>query len=332
MGQSSGTASYLRGFQIIRPTVSKKDVIGRYETGEPKERQYSTFIAYDWKHGMVRKCSSDPKQLANYFVKSDLPYEISPVFFRSEVLQKYKADTDKYQVRNRSITCRHAWHLQTYDVNEAGQVHTYLKYLSYLPYEEQLYWKSFNEPPRGPISRQAFRTDFEGKWDLEYDPLQSLMQILRDLHEAHVPWWTLRDEDLIEKVHYPVTKSADEWAKELHALHKLLVEGFVTSELRSWAKNLGRKIDPQWKSLKLIKEMLRGLASGEDQVREIVEPLQELNFLRSKVSGHSSGKEAKRIRAGVLKQHKTYPNHFRQLCTQCDRAVRALRTLLGSKS
>jgi len=261
-----------------------------------------------------------------------LPYEISPVFFRSEVLQKYKADTDKYEVRSRSINCRHAWHLQTYDVNEAGQVHTYLKYLSYLPYEEQLYWKSFNEPPRGPISRRAFRTDFEGKWDLEYDPLQSLTQILRDLHEAQVPWWTLRDEDLIEEAHYPVTKSADEWAKELHALHKLLVEGFVTNELRSWAKNLGRKIDPQWKSLKLIEEMLRGLAWGEDQVREIVGPLQELNFLRSKVSGHASGKEGKRIRAEVLKQHKTYPSHFRHLCTQCDRAVRALRTLLGPKS
>jgi hypothetical protein len=214
-------------------------------------------------------------------------------------------------------------------VNEAGQVHTYLIYLSYLPYEEQLYWKSFNEPPKGPISRRAFQTDFKGEWNLEYDPLQSLVQILRDLHAAQVSWWRLRDEELINEVHYPVTNSADEWAKELHTLDKLLVEGFVTKDLRSRLTNLGRTIDSQWKSLKLVEEILRCLVCGEDEVREIVGPLQELHFLRSKISGHASGKEAKQIKAGVLKQHKTFPFHFRQLCTQCDRVVRALHSTLA---
>ena len=331
IGQNFGEASYLRGFQIIRSALSKKDVIGRHGFGEPKVRQYATFIANDWKHGTVRECSCDPKQLGNYFVTSDFPYETSPAFFRPEVLLKYKGDTDKYQIRHRSITCRHAWHLETYDVNEAGQVHTYLIYLSYLPYEEQLYWKSFNESPKGPISRRAFQTDFEGKWDLEYDPLQSLIHFLREIHNARVSWWKLRDEDLIEEVHYPVTKSADEWAKELHALHKLLVEGFVTTDLRSRLTNLGCTIDPKWKSIKLIEQILSSLSSGEDQVREIIGPLQELNFLRSKISGHASGKEAKEIKAGILKEHKTFPSHFRQLCTQCDRAVRTLQILFGER-
>ena len=328
IGQNPGTASYLRGFQIIRPTISKKDVLERYEFGKSKQKQYATFIAQDWKHGKVHECSCDPNQLGNYFIESDLPFETTPVFFRPEVLLKYKGDSDKYEIQRRSITCRHAWHLETYDVNEAGQVHTYLIYLSYLPYEEQLYWKSFNEPPKGPISKRAIQTDFKGEWDTEYDPMESLKRVLRDFHEAHVPWWTLRGEDLIEKVHYPVTTSADEWAKEIHALHKLLVEGFVTSELRALAKNLGSKIDPNWKSIKLIEEILHGLSLGEDQVREIAGPLQELNHLRVKISGHASGKEAKQIKADVLKQHKTYPSHFRQICTQCDRAVRALQSLL----
>lgn len=310
--------------------MSKEDVTRRHGIGEPKGRQYATFIAHDWKHDTVRECSCDPKLLGNYFVKSDLPYEISPVFFRSEVLQTYKADTDKYQLHDRSITCRHAWHLETYDVNEAGQIHTYLKYLSYLPYEEQMYWKSFNEAPKGPISRRAFKTDFEGKWDHEYDPLQSLRRVLLELHESQVSWWTLRGSNLLEKVHYPVTKAADEWAKELHALDKLVVEGFVTGDLRARVTNFGRSVDSRWKSLKLLEEVLRGLGSDEDQVREIVGPLRNLNSLRSKISGHASGKEAERIKAEVLKKHKTYPSHFRNLCTQCDRAIHILRTLLGS--
>lgn len=332
MGRSGSIASYLRGFQIIRSALTKKDLVKRHGFGAASDRQYTTFIAHDRKHGIVRECSCDPKQLGNYFVKSDLPFEISPVFFRPEVLLKYKADSDKYQIQDRSITCRNAWHLQTYDVNDAGQVHTYLKYLSYLPYDEQLYWKSFNEPPKGPISRRALQTDIEGRWDLQYDPLQSLKQILREVHAARVPWWKLRDEALTEKVHYPVTKSADEWAKEIHALDKLLVEGFETRQLRSRATLLSRTVGQDWKSLKLLQEVLRGLGKDEAEVQEVVGPLQELNFLRSKVSGHASGTEAKQIKAGILKEYKTYSAHFRQLCARCDAAVRMLKTILGPES
>lgn len=331
MGRSGSTASYLRGFQIIRSALTKKDLVKRYGFSQPSDRQYATFIAQDWKHDVVQECSCDPKQLGNYFVKSDLPFEISPVFFRPEVLLKYKADSDKYHIQDRSITCRNAWHLQTYDVNDAGQVFTYLKYLSQLPYDEQLYWKSFNDAPKGPISKRAFQTDFEGSWDLQYDPLESLKQLLRELHEVCVPWWKLRDEALTDKVHYPVTKSADEWAKEIHALDKLLVEGFETRQLRSRA-TLGRTVGQDWKSLRLLQEVLRGLGRDEAEVQEVVGPLQELNFLRSKVSGHASGVEAKQIKAGILKEHKMYSAHFRQLCTRCDAAVRLLRTILESKS
>ena len=330
IGRNHETASYLRGFQIIRPVATKKDIIRRHGIGESKERQYATFIAYDWKHQTVRECSCDPKLLGNYFIESELPHEISPVFFRPEILQRYKADTDKYLLQDRRITCRHAWHLETYDVNEAGQVHTYLKYLSYLPYEEQLYWKSFNEAPNGSISRRAFQTDFEGKWNFEYDPLRSLKHVFMEFHEHRVSWWKLRDSSLLEKVHYPVTKAADEWAKEVHTLDKLVVEGLVVADLRMRVANLGHTYDSQWKSLKLLEEVLCDLGSDKDQVREILEPLGELNFLRNKISGHVSGTEAKRIKADVLKKHKTYPTHFRNLCAQCDRAIRTLRTLLLS--
>jgi hypothetical protein len=33
----------------------------------------------------------------------------------------------------------------TFDINDEGQVHTYLRYLRDLPYKGQLYWKAFNE-------------------------------------------------------------------------------------------------------------------------------------------------------------------------------------------
>ena len=54
--------------------------------------------------------------------------------------------------------------LNSYDVNEAGQVHAYISDLQALPNQEQVYWQSFNEEPKAKISERAFKNDFEGEW------------------------------------------------------------------------------------------------------------------------------------------------------------------------
>ena len=94
-----------------------------------------------------------------------MPFELSPAFFRPEVLLKYKADRDKYTVDEvrQFISCRGAWGLESHDVNDSGQVHAYLCYLRHLPYQEQLHWKSHNEEPKGTISKRAFENDFPFK-------------------------------------------------------------------------------------------------------------------------------------------------------------------------
>jgi hypothetical protein len=78
--------------------------------------------------------------------------------------------------------------------------------------------------------------------------------------------------------------------------------------------------------------VLGRLGQDEAEVQEVVGPLQELNFLRRKVSGHASGTEAKHIKAGILKEYKTYSAHFRQLCARCNAAVCMLRTILRLES
>jgi hypothetical protein len=231
-------ASYIRGFQIIKAKMLKTDIARRFTSPRSTGKQYVSVIAQDWKNGTLREISLAPGKTANYFTTSDLPYEMSPAFFRAEVLSKYKADSDKYQLGDRSISCRGAWHLQTYDINDAGQVHTYLVYLRSLPYEEQLHWKAYNEPPKSPIAERAFKTDFEGSWDIKIDSLNELKHLLLDLKTREVPWWTLRSEKLIEQVHYPVTSSTDEWSNEILLLDQLVVEGFEEKYLRQKAESL----------------------------------------------------------------------------------------------
>jgi len=273
---------------------------------------------------MLREISLAPGETANYFTESELPFEMSPAFFRAEVLSKYKADSDKYRLNDRSISCRGTWHLQTYDINEAGQVHTYLVYLRSLPYEEQLHWKAYNERPKGPIAERALKADFEGSWDIKIDPLNELKYLLLDLKKQTVPWWTLRSEKLIEQVHYPVTDSADEWSNEILLLDQLVVEGFEEKYLRKKAESLGRKPDPKLRSLQLVEDCLQALGCDEERSKELVAPLRRLHNMRSKLKGHASGDSAIEIRKEVLTNHQTYRKHFESICLACTDSIRTI--------
>lgn len=325
----AGNGSYLRGFQVVRPVLTKGSALATLACRAEEDRKYASFIAQDWKNKVVREISCAPGQTANYFTKSDLPFELSPAFFRPEVLLKYKADSEKYRLKDRSISCRGSWHLQTYDVNEVGQVHTYLVYLRDLPYQEQLHWKSHNEEPKGPISRRAFKTDFEGTWSTDYDPLDSLKNALSELKQREVPWWTLRSDELIEREHYPVTTSADEWANELLQLDQLVIEGFEERWLREKAKCLGRNPDVTNKSLKLLEECLIALGFETEHARSVMTSLFEAHHLRSKFKGHVSGNEATTIRKETLKKHGTYKKHFQSLCSALDESIRIIAAALG---
>ncbi len=313
----AGKGSYLRGFQIIRTGASEQSVINR-AWGKDEEKQYASFIAYDWKNQVVDEISCDPKCLSNYFTKSDLPYEVTPAFFRAEVLRKYKADSEKYVLEERSITCRGAWHLKTYDINEAGQVHTYLVYLSQLPYREQLYWKSFNEEPRASISKRAFTTDFKGEFTTEFEPVSSLKYRVRELSRSQAPWWTLRASDLINKVHTPVTAAADEWADDILALDQLVIEGLEGKWLRQHAQSLGRSPDVKVGSIKLLEECLIGLGFDGDHASSVTAPLRELHDLRTKLKGHASDESRRALRSKALTEHGTYRKQFMDLCARCD--------------
>jgi hypothetical protein len=163
-GTLGSGGSYVNGRMILRPVVTYNEIVDAHkEKWSPTAREYATFKAIDLKTGDRIEVSCSPECLSNYFQgDSTLPLEMSPAFFRAEVLHKYKADPEKYDLQDRSISCRGTWSLQTFDVNDVGQVHTYLRYLRMLPLKEQVYWQAFNEWPKGPISKRAITTDFKG--------------------------------------------------------------------------------------------------------------------------------------------------------------------------
>lgn len=318
-----GNGSYSRGIQVKDICIPKEEIIKKAwgRSSSEESQQYATFIAHDWKNKRIDEISCDPSCLANYFMESDLPFELTPAFFRPEVILKYKSDREKYQLEERSVSCRGAWYLETFDINEAGQVHTYLGYLNRLPYEEQLHWKQYNEMPKAPLARRTIAIDFNNQWYDEYNPLSRLKNKLREIHQVDIGWWKLRGEDTLEKVLYPFTSSADEWAEEILNLDQLVVEGFEEKWLQRKVKELGRNPDIKSRGLKLVEECLIGVGFEEDHAHQIMSPFHNVHNLRSKLKGHASGIEAAELRKKAVKEFGSFRQHYKNLCAECDESL-----------
>ena len=317
----SGYGSYSRGIQLCDIRIPKKNIIEKFWNKYSSDEKYATFIAQDWKNNRVEEISCAPSDISNYFTESDLPFEMSPAFFRPEVLLKYKSDREKYSLNYQSISCRGSWSLETFSINDAGQVATYLGYLNRLPYEEQLHWKQYNEYPKAPLSKETIATDFHGQWDTRYDPLINIKERMRKLIENGAKWWTLRNENLIDNTQYPYTSSSDEWAGEIQNLDQMMIEGFNDKWLRQKAKELQRNPPVTFRALKLIEECLIGMGFNEDHAHEIMTPFHDVHNLRSLLAAHAWGSEATESSKKAIQEFGNYREHYRHLCEKCDESL-----------
>lgn len=324
-------AAYTRGVQIIRPRRIPTTIFTNITDGwfGRKNKKYVEFIAHDWRNGHITKISTDPSATANYFNAegNSLPFELSPAFFKPEVLLKYKADRDKYTVGERDVSCRAAWHLKGIDVNEAGQVHAYICDLRHLPYEEQLHWLSFNEPPKATISKRAIVHDFQGRWVAFTEPLQKVLSIILRWRDNKVTWWTLRDEKLLDRINTPLTESRDEWAEAFMDLAKLVVEGFETKPIRAKLDAAQVSYEKEDKTIALLEKLLNKGTSSSDNQKMV--GLRTVQHLRSKAKGHAGGNEAEQLAQDALMEHETFGNHFRHICTQVAEDLETIEQLMA---
>ncbi len=324
-------ASYVNGRMIVRPKITVQDLVTEWEaeSNPNRNREYATFKIFDRKNNCEVETSCAPEYLSNYFQKSELPWEISPAFFHADVLHRFKADPEKYSLDDRSISCRNAWYLNGYDINEAGQVHAYIGDLARLPIEEQRYWQSFNEWPKESISRRAFENDILGEFSSEYDPLSRLKYKIGKLNAAPPDWWQPRSEGHIDAARYPATDSVLEWANEIMAFDQLLVEGFQVKPMRKLLESKGRKADASWASLRVIAELAVVSGKTEAEARALLTPLSRLHALRSILKAHSSVEEKNKEERQARAAHGTLRTHFKDLAAQCDRSFDEIMRILG---
>ena len=308
-----GHASYTKGVQIIRPNRPKEEIFLTHKRGRSGDAdEHVEFIAQELHSGRVMKISTDPTTTTHRWdSESSLPCELSPAFFRADVLSKYKFDRDKYTVETQMVRCRNLWGLR-YDVNEAGQVHAYVLDLRNLPFQEKLHWKSCNEKSRASISQRSFTQDFQGWWSSIIDPVDRVTKGLEAWHKTKSPWWRLGERALLDGVLTPHTENREEWAEAFLGLWKLLVEGFIAKVIRTRLNERSIPFAKEEGSISLLEKLI-GNFDGLDEP-ERLKGLRTVNEIRTKGKAHFSGGEGRRIADEVLEKHGTYAAHFNHVC------------------
>lgn len=229
-------------------------------------------------------------------------------------MSKYKTDREKYTVKDREVSCRAAWSLRGYDVNEAGQVHAYICDLRSLPYAEQLHWLSFNVEPLAAISKRAVINDFEGEFVTFLHPREEIMSIARRWNDRDVEWWKLRYAEMLDRANIPITTSKDEWSEAVMDLAKLVVEGFEAKVLRKRLEGLSVEFDAKDQTIALLEKLLN-FDRYESEPASLA-GMREAQRIRSKVKGHVAGSEANQIAKAAIGDHGSYKEHFTNLCSR----------------
>lgn len=311
-----GQLNRIRGAQVIRPRLTPKQIKQLIEEGrisEPSEAEPVEFIVHDIRNGRITTVSTDPSTTTNYFeaAHNQLPFDTSPAFFRSGVLSRYRADKDKYDMSDGWITCRGAWDLRNYSINDAGQVAAYICYLRELPHEEQIYWKAFNEEPYVGLSTRAIQNDFLGEGAEESTPLEKLEYLLERWEQGKAKWWGPPVDPSYRRLVVPHGNSRDEWARASGELSNLVLEGFEVEAIRKTLSERKLHYVKGERSIALLERLLQAReVLGSD---EGLKALRQVNRLRN-ISSHRVGNSARDAAEAALKQHGSYAAHFENLC------------------
>ena len=318
---NEGQFGFIRGVQIIAPTLTPSEVEQLVDTGyipDEKEAVPVEFIVDDLRNHRITTVSTDPATTTNYFVahENELPYDTSPASFRPEVLSKYTADKEKYTIQEELIDCRASWSLRRYWVNEAGQVCAYICDLRDLPHEEQVHWSLYNEDPKAELPEHVVKTDFRGEWLEEEDvtPMVALRELLRRWQRDGVDWWRWNAERSPDRLAVPRTGSRDEWLDGCLSLSNGVVEGFRPGAIRARLTAVGGEYEAKERSILLLERILRIRGLIEEDER--VPALWDVNELRVHGKAHATGGKGRQLSDAALRAHGSYAAHFEDLCTR----------------
>ena len=234
---SSGTHRYkegfrsdsrLRGRRLIKPLPKSKSGFGVFA----EESKYVEFIVDVDENGDEVHHTCDPYKLDDHpGENSDSVWKYTIVHFRRQVLDKYFiGEPSKYYVRDSMVGCE-MWSMKI-DDDHPDKVCVFLRELCNLPYTEQIYWKSYNIPPEGGLSRSFFERNIEGKWVNSNQPDHLFKQNYEQLQKACedcLRWQVLKpmapgDAYRLQRLRVPTVDEESHFKDSVLDLTSILIE------------------------------------------------------------------------------------------------------------
>ncbi len=288
--------STLAGVRLISPLPKERS--GFPEFSPRQKKKYAKFIIDVGENGDEIEYTCNPNELADHFGKNpDAPNYLTAVTFRREVLGKYYSKSSVYQVAYGRIEYGGLWAIP-FDDHHEETVNVWLGDLGRsLPYEEQLYWRSYNVASDQGVSDPFSTHQLLAKRIESRNPEHLFGQKYSKLGrkcEKLLSWYLLlplNESDLheLQNIHVATTNEQREFDELIQSLTKTLVESLNVKQLRALVGPCDRLAAKSMKSIKLLEFVLKR-CDIDGSVKHIGF-LRNLQNLRSSGSAHRKGKK-----------------------------------------
>jgi hypothetical protein len=278
-----GNGSFVRvcGQRLISGFDKKDSDFWPYNERENETTRYMEYIVGVDERGRERSLSCDPHG-GNY---------LTPVFFRSDVLNRYYDNPSKYSVEDGYLRCGDLWGVHV-DNDNSDYVSVFLGDIGRdMPENERGYWRSFNIPRAGGISQTAFRRSFLCEFA---DPTRKdllFKQKLTTLHGSMMErnGWSLfrplseEDQHCFASLRIPASSEQTEFDTQVMYLTKVLVDSLNEAEIGKYVT-----ATPNQKGIDKLCEYLkfRSMPNRDEHLQF----LRDLQSLRSSGAAHRKGK------------------------------------------
>lgn len=252
----------------------------------------------------------------------------TPVFFKREVLLKYYSNPNRYSVEDNSIYFQGSWRMNI-DNNLDDCVCVYLGDLRVLPYEEQLYWKSYNIKPKEDISLRKFKLDFLSIYS---DPEIEDLKFKNNYKQLNVDWKKNFGFKIFSELHFddihcfksiriPLNNDVAELDNLILNLAKLMIDYLNVKEINSRILKQDRSLN----SIDKLDIFLNNIDSHKAQ--EITMFLKNLQKLRSTGSAHRKSDDYRKILEKMGINNKTEKDSFKFILQSALKTIKALKEL-----
>ena len=288
--------SILMGKRLIKPLPKSKSGFGDFaEQG----REYVEFIFDVDENGDGICHTCDPEKLNDFGKNPDAPFNLTPIHFSKQVLDKYYNEPGKYTVQDSRVSCASLWGMKI-DNHAPDKVCVMFRDLCYLPYTEQLHWRVHNVLPEGGVSETFYGRNFEGLWMNSDQPdllFKQHYELLQRACDECLGWQLLKslgpgDTYHLKRIRVPAVDEESDFKDLVSDLTSVLIDKSLNEKRLKDLIPVAQRKEVK-RGINLLESVLtsRSIAGSERHIR-FLRSLWDLRTTRS--SAHPEMRDDKR--------------------------------------